>query len=190
MNERLAEDLALALTRTRLDPRRLTIEITESTMIRDEQRALAAMRRLREFGVRLCIDDFGTGYSSLSRLSELPIEMLKIPKPFVDQLASEEEDASFVDAILRLAASLGVITVAEGIEREAQARKVRELGCSLGQGNLFSRPIPKEDVFRMLRSTPSDTDVPAVPTTRTLALATEELRVAKPRPFRATDTAA
>jgi diguanylate cyclase (GGDEF)-like protein len=190
MNERLAEDLALALTRTRLDPRRLTIEITESTMIRDEQRALAAMRRLREFGVRLCIDDFGIGYSSLSRLSELPIEMLKIPKPFVDQLASEEEDASFVDAILRLAASLGVVTVAEGIEREAQARKVRELGCSLGQGNLFSRPIPEDDVFRMLRSTPSDTDVPAVPAARTLALATEELRLATPRPFRATDTAA
>ena len=190
MNERLAEDLALALTRTRLDPRRLTIEITESTMIRDEQRALAAMRRLREFGVRLCIDDFGTGYSSLSRLSELPIEMLKIPKPFVDQLASEEEDASFVDAILRLAASLGVVTVAEGIELEAQARKVRELGCSLGQGNLFSRPIPEDDVFRMLRSTPSDTDVPAVPAARTLALATEELRLATPRPFRATDTAA
>jgi EAL domain-containing protein (putative c-di-GMP-specific phosphodiesterase class I) len=116
--------------------------------------------------------------------------MLKIPKPFVDQLASEEEDASFVDAILRLAASLGVVTVAEGIEREAQARKVRELGCSLGQGNLFSRPIPEDDVFRMLRSTPSDTDVPAVPAARTLALATEELRLATPRPFRATDTAA
>src|SRR5262249_18445569 len=113
MNERLAEDLALAVARARLDPRRLTIEITESTMIHDEHRAVAAMQRLREFGVRLCIDDFGTGYSSLSRLSELPIEMLKIPKTFVDGLASPEADSSFMDAILRLAGSLGVVTVAE-----------------------------------------------------------------------------
>jgi diguanylate cyclase (GGDEF)-like protein len=190
MNERLAEDLALALTRTRLDPRRLTIEITESTMIRDEQRAMAAMRRLREFGVRLCIDDFGTGYSSLSRLSDLPIEMLKIPKPFVDQLASEDDDASFVDAILRLAGSLGVVTVAEGIESAPQARRVRELGCGLGQGNLFSRPLSEDDVFRLLRSTSTAYDAPAVPAARTLALATDELRLAEPRALRATDTAA
>jgi diguanylate cyclase (GGDEF)-like protein len=190
MNERLAEDLALALTRTRLDPRRLTIEITESTMIRDEQRALAAMQRLQEFGVRLCIDDFGTGYSSLSRLSELPIEMLKIPKPFIDQLASEDEDASFVDAILRLAGSLGVVTVAEGIETAAQARRVRELGCGLGQGNVLSRPLPEDDVFRLLRSTPSATGAPVVPAARALALATEVLRLSTPQPHRATDTAA
>src|SRR5262245_18337595 len=152
MNERLTEDLALALTRTRLDPRRLTIEITESTMIRDEQRALDAMRRLREFGVRLCIDDFGTGYSSLSRLSELPIEMLKIPKTFVDQLVGENENASFVDAILRLASSLGLVTVAEGIEHVGQARRVHQLGCVLGQGNLFSPPLPEEEVLRVLRA--------------------------------------
>jgi diguanylate cyclase (GGDEF)-like protein len=190
MNERLVEDLALSLTRTRLDPRRLIIEITESTMIRDEQRAMVAMGKLREYGVRLCIDDFGTGYSSLSRLSELPIEMLKIPKPFVDQLANEEEDASFVDAILRLAESLGVVTVAEGIEREAQARKVRELGCGLGQGNLFSRPLPEADVFSLLRSTPDDGSAPSVPAARTLALATDELRLATPPRLRAADSAA
>ena len=172
MNERLAEDLALALTRTRLDARRLTIEITETTMIRDEQRALAAMRRLCEFGVRLCIDDFGTGYSSLSRLSELPIEMLKIPKQFVDQLATagDAEDASFVDAILRLAGSLGVVTVAEGIENPIQARRVRDLGCGLGQGNLFSWPLSEDDVFRLLRSTPNDA-APMLPVAPTLSLA-------------------
>src|SRR5262245_61551103 len=174
MNERLTEDLALALTRTRLDPRRLTIEITESTMIRDEQRALDAMRRLREFGVRLCIDDFGTGYSSLSRLSELPIEMLKIPKQFVDQLATvgDGKDANFVDAILRLAGSLGVVTVAEGIESPIQAGRVRELGCGLGQGNLFSRPLSEDDVFRLLRSTPNEA-APMLPVARRLSLATD-----------------
>jgi diguanylate cyclase (GGDEF)-like protein len=190
VSERLAEDLALALTRTRLDPRRLTIEITESTMIRDEQRTLAAMRRLREFGVRLCIDDFGTGYSSLSRLSDLPIEMLKIPKTFIDQLASEDHDASFVDAILRLAGSLGVVTVAEGIEHAVQARKVRELGCGLGQGNLISRPLPEDEVFRLLRATPSASGAPSIPAARTLALAPEEPPAARPRPWRPADTAA
>ena len=171
VNGRLVEDLALALTRARLDPRWLTIEITESVMIRDEHRALAAMQRLCEFGVRLCIDDFGTGYSSLSRLSELPIEMLKIPKPFVDQLATEDEnqDASFVDAILRLSGSLGVITVAEGIESEVTARRVRELGCGLGQGNLFSRPLSEGDIFRLLRSTPAEA-APALPVAPTPAL--------------------
>ena len=171
INERLVEDLALALTRTRLDPRRLTVEITESSMIRDEHGALQAMHRLRELGVRLSIDDFGTGYSSLSRLADLPIEMLKIPKTFVDQLAGEGEDAGFVDAILRLAGSLGLITVAEGIEHIAQARKVRDLGCGLGQGNLFSRPIPQTDVFRLLRAAPTGRGTPSLPGASAFVLA-------------------
>ena len=172
INERLVEDLALALTRTRLDPRRLTVEITESSMIRDEHGALQAMHRLRELGVRLSIDDFGTGYSSLSRLADLPIEMLKIPKTFVDQLAGEGEDAGFVDAILRLAGSLGLITVAEGIEHVAQARKVRDLGCGLGQGNLFSRPIPQTDVFRLLRAAPTGKEgTPSLPGASAFVLA-------------------
>jgi diguanylate cyclase (GGDEF)-like protein len=186
MNERLAEDLALALTRTRLDPRRVTIEITETTMIRDEHRALAAMQRLCEFGVRLCIDDFGTGYSSLSRLSELPIEMLKIPKQFIDQLAADGDgdDASFVDAILRLAGSLGVVTVAEGIENPIQARRVRELGCGLGQGNVFSRPLSEDDIFRLLRSTPTNA-APTLPVSRTSSFATATYLDERPSPSQA-----
>ena len=119
-------------------------------MSRDEQGAVRALTRLRELGVRVSIDDFGTGYSSLSRLAELPIDMLKIPKTFIDQLAND--DTNVVDAILRLAGSLDLITVAEGIEHVAQAERVRELGCGLGQGYLFSRPIRAGDVVELLRA--------------------------------------
>ena len=153
-NGRLVEELALGLTRTGLDARRLTLEITESSMSRDEPGAVRALRRLRELGVRVSIDDFGTGYSSLSRLAELPIDMLKIPKTFIDQLAVDGTDTNVVDAILRLAGSLGLITVAEGIEHAAQARRVRELGCGLGQGFLFGEPLAEAGVFRLLRAQP------------------------------------
>jgi EAL domain-containing protein (putative c-di-GMP-specific phosphodiesterase class I) len=119
-------------------------------MSRDEQAAVRALTRLRELGVQVSIDDFGTGYSSLSRLAELPIDMLKIPKTFIDQLA--HDDTNVVDAILRLAGSLDLITVAEGIEQVAQAERVRELGCELGQGYLFSRPVRAGDVVGLLRA--------------------------------------
>ena len=115
-DERLVQELAVAMTRARIDARRLTVEITESSVVRDEQGALRAMHRLRELGVRLSIDDFGTGYSSLSRLAEFPIELLKIPKPFVDRLVGAEPDPTFVDAILRLAGSLGLVSTSEGVE--------------------------------------------------------------------------
>jgi diguanylate cyclase (GGDEF)-like protein len=148
-NHGLVGELADALTRTGLDPRRLTLEITESSMNRDEQ-GVVALDQLRELGVRISIDDFGTGYSSLSRLAELPIDMIKIPKTFIDQLA--EDNANMVDAILRLAGSLNLATVAEGIEHASQAVKVRGLGCEFGQGYLFGKPIPAEEVIQLLRA--------------------------------------
>jgi diguanylate cyclase (GGDEF)-like protein len=150
MNERLVEDLAFALSRTRFDPRKLTVEITESSVMRDEQNGLKAMHRLRDLGVALSIDDFGTGYSSLSRLAQFPIQLLKIPKTFVDPLAAEEVDTSFIDAILRLAESLGIATVAEGIEHAAQARRLRDVGCELGQGYVFSRPLTADAAYTLL----------------------------------------
>jgi diguanylate cyclase (GGDEF)-like protein len=149
-NERLVDELAIAMGGTGIDPRRITLEITESSMSRDEQGAVRALGRLRELGVRVSIDDFGTGYSSLSRLAELPIDMLKIPKTFLDQLV--HDDTNVVDAILRLAGSLDLVTVAEGIEQVVQAERLRELGCGLGQGFLFSRPIRAGDVVELLRA--------------------------------------
>jgi diguanylate cyclase (GGDEF)-like protein len=149
-NERLVDTLAEALKGYGVEPSRLVIEVTESGVIQDSDGALIAMRRLRELGVGLTIDDFGTGYSSLSRLAEFPIESLKIPKPFVDRLVGEDPDEAFVDAILRLGDSLGLAAVAEGIEHPAQADRLREMGCRFGQGYLFGRPAPAEEVERLL----------------------------------------
>ena len=149
-NERLVEDLSFALSRFRFDPRKLTVEITESSVMRDEHNGLKAMHRLRDLGVALSIDDFGTGYSSLSRLAHFPIQLLKIPKTFVDPLAGDEADSSFIDAILRLADSLGITTVAEGIEHAAQARRLRDVGCELGQGYVFSRPLSADEAQQLL----------------------------------------
>jgi diguanylate cyclase (GGDEF)-like protein len=149
-DERLVETLAEALQRFGIEPGRLVVEVTESGVIQGSDGALATMQRLRELGVGLTIDDFGTGYSSLSRLAEFPIGSLKIPKPFVDKLVGEAADEAFVDAILRLGDSLGLAAVGEGIEHPAQAERLRQLGCRLGQGYLFGRPVPAEEAERLL----------------------------------------
>src|SRR5262249_28873791 len=125
-------------------------EITEGSVMRDENNGLKAMHRLRDLGVALSIDDFGTGYSSLSRLAQFPIQLLKIPKTFVDPLAGDEADTSFIDAILRLAVSLGILIGAEGIYHSAQARRLRDLGCELCQGFVFSEPLTAEEAQRLL----------------------------------------
>ncbi|HEY2353580.1 MAG TPA: EAL domain-containing protein [Gaiellaceae bacterium] len=149
-NDSLVEDLSFALSRARFDPRKLTVEITEHSVMRDEHNGLKAMHRLRDLGVALSIDDFGTGYSSLSRLAQFPIQLLKIPKTFVDPLAGDEADTSFIDAILRLAEALGIVTVAEGIEHAAQARRLREVGCELAQGYVFSEPLTADETQKLL----------------------------------------
>jgi EAL domain-containing protein (putative c-di-GMP-specific phosphodiesterase class I) len=149
-NERLVDTLAESLEQYGVEPSRLVVEVTESGVDQGSDAALLAMRRLRKLGVGLTIDDFGTGYSSLSRLAEFPIQSLKIPKPFVDKLIAEDADEAFVDAILRLGESLGLSAVAEGIEHQAQADRLRQMGCRLGQGYLFGRPAPAAEVDRLL----------------------------------------
>jgi diguanylate cyclase (GGDEF)-like protein len=166
-NERLVETLSEALKGYGIEPSRLVIEVTESGVIQGSDGALVAMRRLRELGVSLTIDDFGTGYSSLSRLAEFPIESLKIPKPFVDRLIGEDADEAFVDAILRLGDSLGLAAVAEGIELPAQAERLRQMGCRFGQGYLFGRPAPAEEVERLLyQHSPARPQLSLVPGSR------------------------
>jgi EAL domain-containing protein (putative c-di-GMP-specific phosphodiesterase class I) len=150
MSETLVPDLASGLSRAGLDPGRVTLEITESSVIQDERGALRAMHHLRELGLQLSIDDFGTGYSSLARLDEFPIQMLKVPQLFVDKLAQERPDTSVVATIIQLAGWLGVPTVGEGIEEASQARTLRALGCRYGQGYLFSPPLTEAEVVEYL----------------------------------------
>jgi diguanylate cyclase (GGDEF)-like protein len=136
-NPDLTTDVERILDETGIPPDRLVLEITESSAMQDPAAAIEMLGRLRLLGVRLALDDFGTGYSSLSHLRDFPIHMLKIAKPFVDRI---EHDSTFVDAILRLAGTLDLEVVAEGIETREQAEMLRSLGCTLGQGYYYARP--------------------------------------------------
>ena len=161
-NERLVDDLAVAITTARIDPQQVTVEVTESSVIRDARQSTETLHRLRALGVSVSIDDFGTGYSSLSRLGELPIDMLKIPKPFVDRLAGDAPDSAIVDAILRLASSLGLTAVAEGAETQEQVDRLQELGCALVQGYVFGRAESADDTLRFLRHATPDAPAPHI----------------------------
>jgi EAL domain-containing protein (putative c-di-GMP-specific phosphodiesterase class I) len=137
LDPRLAADVEAAVTDAGLAPGSLKLELTESTVMRDPQAASAVLRRLRALGIQIYLDDFGTGYSSLSHLHQLPLDGLKIDRSFVRGTL----DAPVVQSILTLAHSMGVGVVAEGIEEAAQLAALRAMGCRLGQGFLFSRPV-------------------------------------------------
>ena len=148
----LVHDVARAVAASGLQPGCLTLEITESVLIADPDRAVARLRQLKAFGVRLAIDDFGTGYSSLSSLQHLPVDALKIDKTFVDGVAAGPEATGLVEAIMRLAGTLALETVAEGVERPEQLQSLQELGCAQIQGFYFSRPLSADDVETFLRA--------------------------------------
>jgi len=112
----------------------------------DPREATARLARLRSLGVHIDIDDFGTGYSSLSLLSRFPIDALKIDRSFVSGMEGDQEALEIVRAIVKLADTLGLEAVAEGMETDGQRRRLRELGCHVGQGFLFGRPAPPAEV--------------------------------------------
>jgi EAL domain-containing protein (putative c-di-GMP-specific phosphodiesterase class I) len=140
------DGVAAVLAGTGLDPSQLVLEITESTLMEDVEGVSARLAELRSLGIRIAIDDFGTGFSSLSYLQRFPVDELKIAKEFVDDVVDDPRKARLVEAIVKLAGSLDLVTVAEGIEEPAQRERLREMGCTLGQGYLFSRPVPASDV--------------------------------------------
>ena len=119
----------------------LKLEITESCILETVSREEKMLKQLKALGIQLCIDDFGTGYSSLSRLHEFPIDTLKIDRSFVSRIGTDNSGLEIVQTIVTLARSRGMDIVAEGIETPTQLQKLRELGCELGQGYLFSRPV-------------------------------------------------
>jgi diguanylate cyclase (GGDEF)-like protein/PAS domain S-box-containing protein len=124
------------------DPSMLSLEITESALMGDIDTSASAMRALRELGVRLAVDDFGTGYSSLAYLKRLPIDSLKIDRSFIAGLPGDQHDRSITEAIITLGDNLGLTIVAEGVETVEQWIALDELGCTVGQGFLWSPPIP------------------------------------------------
>jgi diguanylate cyclase (GGDEF)-like protein/PAS domain S-box-containing protein len=139
--------VACALEDHGLAPESLVVEITESAIM--ESGAATVLRALKDLGVRLAMDDFGTGYSSLAHLRRFPLDVIKVDRSFVTALG-DGQGSSIAGAIVSLAKALGLRTVAEGIEDDEQYRAVTALGCDLGQGFLFARPMPVEDLTRML----------------------------------------
>lgn len=134
---------------------RLCIEITETAIMADPARALTTLRAARDLGVTIAIDDFGTGHSSLTYLTEFPIDIIKIDKSFIDAVDTDPKARALVHAIVQMAQSLGVSTIAEGIERLEQVEALRELGCEVGQGYHLGRPSDPARVDWAQRSFPS-----------------------------------
>ena len=151
MHPNLTQHVAAILTETRLDPRQLKLEVTETNVMEHSERALAVLNALDKLGISLSTDDFGTGYSSLSYLQRFPFDRLKIDRSFVDKMDEGEKSIAIVKTILMLGENLGIEVVAEGIETEAQLETLRSLGCRLGQGYLFSRPVEASAIEEMLR---------------------------------------
>jgi EAL domain-containing protein (putative c-di-GMP-specific phosphodiesterase class I) len=138
----LVETVRAALVRHDVPPACLTLEVTESTAMRDAEASLAVLKRLSALGVTISIDDFGTGYSSLLYLKRLPATELKIDRGFVNQLENDNEDAAIVSAIVALAQQLNLHIVAEGVETTAQQKFLTGLGCDSLQGFLLGKPMP------------------------------------------------
>ncbi|MDA0162556.1 EAL domain-containing protein [Solirubrobacter ginsenosidimutans] len=146
----LLETVSRALRDTGLDGDHLILEITETALMRDPAAAADLLRRLRTHGVHVAIDDFGTGYSSLAYLQQLPVDSLKIDRTFIAASARSRESDPLIQTLVQLGRSLGLRTVAEGIEDEAQLAYLRELGCDAGQGYLFAPPLEVAALERVL----------------------------------------
>ena len=129
------------LEETGLAPRRLVLELTESTLIAEMPTAQPMLAALRALGVRIALDDFGTGYSSLACLRSLPVDILKVAKPFVDGVGRTPHDHALLAMIIELGALFEVSVVAEGIEREDQLEALAGLQCEMGQGYYLGRPV-------------------------------------------------
>jgi EAL domain-containing protein (putative c-di-GMP-specific phosphodiesterase class I)/GGDEF domain-containing protein len=151
----LPQDVLAVLQRTGVAPASLVIEVTESAMVH-EAVEVGALRELRSHGIRIAVDDFGTGYSSLQYLTRLPVDVLKIDRSFVGQLDGTAESAAIAEAIIRLAQVLRLTTVAEGIENEQQAAELLQLGSERGQGYLFARPVPPDQLLELAEISPAE----------------------------------
>ncbi len=138
-----------ALEAASLDPRYLTVEVTESMLMIDSKMTAQRLSALSRLGVRVAIDDFGTGYSSISYLREFPADILKIDKSFVAHLGTSTGD-NFLDALIHLGKSLGLTTIAEGIEQMSQLEHLKHEGCDRGQGYLFSKPVSADEIERII----------------------------------------
>lgn len=151
MHPTLIEQISSALSETNLSAKQLKLEVTETNVMEHSERSMSVLSELSKLGVSLSTDDFGTGYSSLSYLRRFPFDRLKIDRSFIDEMGSSEKNVAIVKTILMLGENLGIEVVAEGIETEDQLERLRSMGCRLGQGYLFSRPVDAPSAAKILQ---------------------------------------
>jgi diguanylate cyclase len=156
----LPEIIHQILLDTGMPPHRLELEITESALIEDLQRALDTLRRIKALGVAIAMDDFGTGYSSLSTLQAFPFDKLKIDKSFVDKIGSRQQATVIVTAVLGLGRSLDIPVLAEGVETELQRKFLDGESCQQAQGYLFGKPAPLDGIRHIVFGTGQSEYVP------------------------------
>jgi EAL domain-containing protein (putative c-di-GMP-specific phosphodiesterase class I) len=149
--EGFLEDLLAILEQTRLDPRLLELELTESVLMRRTDSTITILTILRERGVQVAVDDFGTGYSSLSYLQIFPLDVLKIDQSFVRQIAINGSDAAIVTAVIGMARNLKLRVIAEGVETREELDFLLAHECDEAQGYYFSKPIPADKFMDLLR---------------------------------------
>ena len=152
-NDHFLDDVDQSLAQSGLDPSALTIEITETTLMKNADEAAKRLTGLKELGVRIAIDDFGTGYSSLAYLRRFPVDALKIDRSFISEIGTSKESAALIHTLVQLGKSLGLETLGEGIEDHAQLDQLQREQCDLGQGFLLARPLELRAIEDLLEAT-------------------------------------
>ncbi len=146
----LVDTISEQIAAHQVEPEWIELEITESAVMENPERAMEVLQRLSAMGLKLAIDDFGTGYSSLAYLKKLPVSTLKVDKSFVINMVHDENDAAIVRTSIDLAHNLGLTLIAEGVEKEEILQCLTGLGCDAAQGHFLSRPLPAEEVTAWL----------------------------------------
>ena len=154
------DEVRVALADSGLDPAELTLEITETVLMRKPETTALLLAELKELGIRIAVDDFGTGYSSLAYLRQFPVDSLKIDRTFITGLALSSEAHALTHTLIQLGKALGLQTLAEGVEQHSQVRALQQEGCDLAQGFLFARPLAPDALERFLAEHPTPAGSP------------------------------
>lgn len=145
-NDKFEETLKNIIAETKINPRFVELEITESILMKDFDNSVKLLTEIRDLGINIALDDFGTGYSSLSYLKQLPINTLKIDKSFIDNIVTNERERAIVDGIIQLAQKIDLDVIAEGVETKDQIKLLQSMGCNQIQGYYFSKPLPANEI--------------------------------------------
>jgi EAL domain-containing protein (putative c-di-GMP-specific phosphodiesterase class I) len=145
-NDKFEETLKNIIAETKINPRFVELEITESILMKDFDNSVKLLTEIRDLGINIALDDFGTGYSSLSYLKQLPINTLKIDKSFIDNIVTNERERAIVDGIIQLAQKIDLDVIAEGVETKEQIKLLQSMGCNQIQGYYFSKPLPANEI--------------------------------------------